>query len=128
MERLEADAQRAVARASGGAELGDELRTLLERLGEHMGFEDELLQPALRQADPWGPERVELFCADHVRQRELIGMLLERIAARPDASELGLLALGFIAVLRADMAYEEETFLGQELLRDDPIITSPEPE
>lgn len=108
-------------------ELRDGLRHLVGMLGAHMDLEDSVLPDTLRVADPWGPIRAERFSADHVRQRALL-VDLDARSEQAGSGDLGLLALGFVALLRADMDYEERTFLDPDLIRDDPIITAPEPE
>lgn len=123
LEQLER-AARAVLQghASAADELRERTRSLEERLRAHFELEERILAPALREADPWGPERVERLDEDHVRQRAMLDGL-RGAAVHPQRSvlELALLAWGFARLLREDMEEEERLLLSEQLLRDDII-------
>jgi iron-sulfur cluster repair protein YtfE (RIC family) len=104
--------------------LDGQVRTLDERMREHMALEERILVPALRQADAWGKERVERFHAEHERQRKILASLWRD---SPDDAghgmKLALLAWGLVRLLQEDMADEERVSLNADVLRDDPIQT-----
>ena len=110
-------------------ELRSSARELIEGLEQHMHFEERVLTPVLRDADPWGPERLESFLAEHARQREVLRALAHEVGESDDPVELALLARGFVAWLRDDMREEESAILNSDLLRDDSHMqVSPEPD
>lgn len=120
----------AAAVASGRADdgnLSNDLEGLLGLLQTHMRFEDRVLPGVLREADAWGEERVARFHDEHTQQRKMIQNLLDVVGERAEL-ERALLALGFCSLLRKDMEGEETIFLGEDVLRDDPIAVHPEPE
>ncbi len=129
-DRVESIEDLACSVAAAGADYGELIRgleSLLSVLRTHMRFEDQVLSDALREADAWGEERVERFYADHTQQRKMIQNLVDVVAQRGDL-ERALLALGFCALLRRDMEGEEQVFLSDQVLRDDPVTIQPEPE
>ncbi len=127
VEALETLALRIAGGSVDPADIAAELKHLLSLLGTHMRFEDRVLPELLREADAWGDARVERFNAEHTQQRAMIENLVEVVSQRADW-ECALLALGFCALLRADMVAEERIFLAEDVLRDDPIAVQPEPE
>lgn len=102
------------------AKLRADSEAFLSRLAKHMDWEEAYLLPELREADSWGPQRVERFLDDHREQRELLAMILDRVrdAHRPDevvARDIRAL----VGLLREDMNEEESDFLDDCVLRDD---------
>jgi len=123
LNRIERLAHR--ARAPHGPSpsgLRGEAEALLDRLAIHMHWEDRYLIPVLREADGWGEVRVDRFARDHREQRELLEYVLRELhdPRRPEGVVAGKV-LDLVALLREDMAEEESAFLGQRLLRDDPV-------
>lgn len=110
----------------GEAQLSGALRfegeTLMERLLEHMHWEDLYLRPALCEADAWGQERAERLDRDHREQRE---MLRYALASVEDASRPPLVVarqmLDLVRLLRDDMSEEEELLVNDRVLRDDVV-------
>lgn len=104
----------------------DELRALstalLQRLTDHMGWEDRYLKPALCDADAWGEERARRMTEDHREQREQIRFLRARFqdADRPEPL-VAQDVLGLAALLREDMEDEERDMLDERVLRDDVV-------
>jgi iron-sulfur cluster repair protein YtfE (RIC family) len=100
--------------------LQDQVRTLDDRMREHMALEERILVPTLRKTDAWGKERIERFHAEHERQREILGSVWP---AAPDDSgrglQLALLAWGLVRLLLEDMADEERVSLNADVLRDE---------
>jgi len=123
LERLERRAQAAVkGAADASAELRSQGEALLDRLAIHMSWEDRYLVPVVRVADGWGDERAARIAEDHREQRELLRYALRQLhdQSRPEplvASNL----LDLVALLRKDMDEEEQAFLDEWLLRDDPV-------
>ncbi len=129
-DRIDAIDEQALAIASdddGGEGLLSALEDLLGILETHMRFEESVVPDLLREADAWGDVRVGRFHADHCAQRAVIERLRTALSTRGDV-ECALLALGFGTLLRNDIAFEESAFFAEEILRDDPVAISPEPE
>ena len=115
----------------GDAEVARALRdhglALHARLCAHLDLEDEILAPALQNADAWGEVRAERLAREHREQRELLQYLLERL--REESRPTLLVARefrNFALLLRSDMEQEEETALREDLLRDDARRVDPE--
>lgn len=95
---------------------------LLLFLVEHMAREEQLVIPALKEADAWGDVRTAQLREHHKSQRSELLEVLEHIhqpAARVEEIEAALVAL--IEDLRADMEQEERGLLSPNVLKDDPI-------
>jgi hypothetical protein len=104
-----------------------EAERFLHRFDDHTRWEDRHLRPALVEADAWGRERAERLDHDHAEQRELLAASLDRLrdAERPPV----LVARGvldLIALIRTDMAEEENDLLDPRILRDDVVSIEPE--
>jgi hypothetical protein len=97
-------------------------RNLFEQFCHHIDLEDVILIGALRDADAWGEERADELRNEHREQREVLGYLLERLID-PTQPQILMLhdLLNFTAWLGEDMKHEEETFLREDLLRDDVV-------
>lgn len=123
IDRLEVLARRVLqGRSSVADELREQARVLDSKLREHMALEEEILVPALLEADGWGPERVARFHEEHRRQREIMdGVWLSEPGDRRSLAEFALIARGFAEMLRDDMEEEERISLNERVLRDDPI-------
>jgi len=121
LDRLE---RRTRAADGGDAAALQELRGLaqglLERLQEHMRWEEHYLRPALREADAWGEERAERLTREHAEQREELAFILQRLRdpERPEPLVINDL-IGLIVMLREDMDEEERDLLDERVLRDD---------
>ena len=95
-------------------------QSLHSELREHIDFEDEVLAPALRQSDSWGPLRADQLIRHHAQQRAELRELGVR-CTREDAAGLADLVTAMIVELRLDIAHENRDFLHADLLRDDVI-------
>ena len=104
-----------------------EAETLLERLLEHMSWEDQYLRPALLDADVWGQERAAHLDRDHREQRE---MLQYALASIEDQSRPPLViarqVLDLVRLLRDDMNEEEGLLVNDRVLRDDVVSVDAE--
>jgi hypothetical protein len=92
---------------------------LLNRLLDHMYWEDVHLAPALRNAGTWGNTQAEQLDADHLEQRELLRHSLERVGdpTRP-AVLLAQNLIDLIALLRSDMDEEDVMLVDDRILRE----------
>jgi iron-sulfur cluster repair protein YtfE (RIC family) len=89
------------------------------RLGNHLLFEERFMFPALREADAWGPQRVEALTAEHARQRRELEAFIELIESQRPPGELGRALRALSSALLVDMDEEETTFVNDSVLRDD---------
>ena len=94
-------------------------------LRDHLEFENAVLAPALYDLDAFGPVRARQLIAEHERQRSALTTMLGSIYERRDRELAGDM-LGLLVELRVDMAYEEETLLHPDLLRDDCVAPDTE--
>ncbi len=109
-----------VATAEEPARLALATNALLDLLADHLDHEDEVLEPALRAIDAWGPERARRLRHEHTSQRARIERLRREVATAP-ALALAREVQPFLEELLADMADEERDVLDPKLLRDDSI-------
>lgn len=103
----------------------ERVQGLYRALRDHIDFEDQLLAPALREIDAWGPVRADELLEHHARQRVELAMLAERSDAE-SGEALGRLIECWVTDLRADMAHEDRDMLSADLLRDDIVLIDAE--
>lgn len=107
----------------GSEQVGGRLRTrgqrLYEKLGEHLELEDRLLVPALRAVGREGKERAERLSREHLEQGELLKYLMGRLGQGSMPTLLIARELrNFVALMRYEMIEEEDTMLGEDVLRN----------
>ena len=107
---------------SGSPEVGAELRSMgmafFEVFAAHIGLEDSVLVPVLRELED-GERRAERLAREHLEQRELREYLMGRLRNHDRPSTLIARELrSFVEYVRQDMQHEEETILREDLLRD----------
>lgn len=103
------------------------LRRLAQRFLDHLALEEEIMVPALRDADAWGPERAKLVLAEHEAQRIELAELLEALSTSNVTAEfVGQRLIAWIEALRIDMEHEETSVLHPDLLRDDVVSIAAE--
>lgn len=107
-------------------EAEDTLRAAAARLHEvltrHLELEEKILVPALRDADGFGPARVEELLTEHEEQRADLEFAIGRAARSLGSYEhVRTHLLRLCERLREDMTHEEDEFLSKDLLRDDII-------
>ncbi|MCC6999440.1 MAG: hemerythrin domain-containing protein [Deltaproteobacteria bacterium] len=112
-----ADAAAGTPSPSDLPELHRLLARLQSALSDHNKSEESLLEPMLRDADAWGPQRVARMVEEHKGEHSAFRKALEGedldVAARlPELAE----------ELEAHMLAEERTFLSAGVLRDDCIV------
>ena len=115
----------------GEEDLGDSLRVLMvalfRKLKAHMQYEDDVLQPILRNIDAFGEVRAEQFDREHEEQREQMGDILHAACdLRAQPREVAGRAREILQRILVDMEYEEREFLDSDLLRDDVIAINVE--
>lgn len=101
---------------------------LHDALCAHLDHEDDILAPALRDADAAGARAARRLADEHREQRELFAFLLGRL--RDSARPTVLLARemrNFVDLIRIDMQHEEEHELSEKVLRDDVLSVEPGP-
>jgi hypothetical protein len=99
-----------------------------QRLMGHLDLEEEVLVPALRDADAWGDERADLLLREHAGQRERFGELLRSLReARAPLRAVALETRLLVRDVLFDMDHEEHALLSPRVLRDDPVVDG-EPE
>jgi iron-sulfur cluster repair protein YtfE (RIC family) len=86
----------------------------------HMSMEDELLYPAIYEADAWGFVRAARMKEEHAGQRAALSRLAD-LEWRDNTVELGQGVQSLAKDLREDMCREESELLNPDLLRDDVI-------
>lgn len=94
------------------------MRDLHAFVRAHIALEDRILAPAIRDADGFGPARLEEFSRVHEAQKQELAERLETMRALDDTEELGKLVRDVVALLREDMRLEEKMFLSETVLRD----------
>lgn len=94
-----------------------ELVTAVARLRwavtSHNRVEEQLLEPVLREADSFGPQRVEQMAHAHRDEHSEIGQRLDT----PTLASLRQT----LEMLTSHLEHEEKTFLSSRVLRDDVV-------
>lgn len=95
---------------------------LLPMLTAHRALEDQILAPALIEADAWGDMRSASLATHHEVQEAHIRVLSKRILheALPDRIVRNAVS-ALVSLLQAEMRQEEDELLRPEVLRDDVI-------
>jgi Hemerythrin HHE cation binding domain len=94
---------------------------LQRRFAAHLAFEERFMFPALREADSWGPQRVEMLTSEHAQQRQDLAALVALVGARGAALDISRSLGAFCRALLVDMEEEEAGYVNRELLRDDVV-------
>lgn len=99
------------------------MRAFLPKLEAHMALEDEILVPALMEADAFGDVRTDIMHAHHAAYREEAAALLADLDAGSDPGAVVRWARKLVADVQVEMKEEEDRILRADILRDD-VITS----
>jgi hemerythrin-like domain-containing protein len=121
VEEVESVARRVLG-GSGAAhrELGRVGERLLESLESHIAWRDHHLLPVLRGAAGWSEEREAQMRRGQREQRQVLRYLLDRLHDRQRPHHLlARNLLDFSALLRNDMAEEEQALLESDAQQDD---------
>ncbi|MBX3251161.1 MAG: hemerythrin domain-containing protein [Myxococcales bacterium] len=97
---------------------------LYRDLVKHVRAEERLLVPALREADGFGPARVEELQREHAEQATILSDLMNDLGAlaeADDATHVAERVNELIVRIREDMEEEERHHLSRHLLKDDLI-------
>jgi Hemerythrin HHE cation binding domain len=109
--------------APGRGDLQGCVLRLADALRTHNRREEELLREFIRSVDAWGPARAAIMAEEHKREHERLDAALLGVPRAPiEFAAAGIVAL--IALIRQHMDREEEAFLGEDVLRDDVIVTN----
>lgn len=92
---------------------------LCHRFSRHLDFEDAILGPALRQADPWGEQRAKQLTAC-LRDRRLVLQTLTALDGYGSSAIVKHLTR-LVAHLRRDLRRERRHLRDPDLLRDDVV-------
>ena len=124
--RLQGLAQGADRLRAGSLHI-EELRVLawemLALLQAHVKDEERWLLPALREADGFGPARVEALQREHLAQARELEETLAALRATQDPETLAKGVESLVQRILDDMDEEEATYLSPNLLKDDLIVT-----
>jgi hypothetical protein len=91
---------------------------VLERLHEHIRWEESYLLPVLRRAGAWGTQQAERLSDEHSEQRELLDIAVELLwDGKRSAAIVGRDLVRLVALVHEDMAAEEE-LLDEKRLAD----------
>ncbi len=89
---------------------------LARALQAHNACEEELLKGILATVDAWGPARAEIMDERHTAEhKELHAELVDASLDRERVRQL-------LDRLLTHMAYEEKSFLNEDVLREDSIV------
>jgi hypothetical protein len=121
LDRQDALSQRAPTDAEAFAQLRATAMTLLNFLLHHIDLEDEILAPALAQADAWGAQRVSGLRESHAHQRLAFRRLVDALRDEPLPSALVEAARKLSEEVRAEMSAEERWLVHVDVLRDDVV-------
>lgn len=98
------------------------LAQLATELEVHLQYEEKELIPILRDADAWGPVRVDIIAEEHAEQRSLLKALLDDAEGVRTLDELTAELVAFADSFERDMADEEERLLNTDALGEEYII------
>lgn len=122
LDRQDSLAARAPTDPAAAEQLRTTALTVLRFLMHHIDLEDEILVPALMQADAWGDVRVDLLHEHHAQQRAAFRQLTEALEAEGGGLEFLLESTRKLSEeMRADMVDEEKRILHPDILRDDVV-------
>jgi hypothetical protein len=123
-EMLEALDGAASQLEAGRAEDLTWLRRAAGALGQvlewHLSFEEHHLVPAVRESDGFGPVRAERLNEQHRCRRGSLEQLVREVVSS-DREEVVDCVRTFTSAIRTDLRYDQENFLHDEILRDDPM-------
>jgi iron-sulfur cluster repair protein YtfE (RIC family) len=120
MNRTASLAARLLLDAPVEADFTRELAGLRDAFAKHNTLEESYLVPFLRDADAWGPIRVERMVEAHRQEHVALRKILEG-----EPREVAQRMSDIIEDLEAHMQHEERTFLSPAVLKDDLINVGP---
>jgi len=93
--------------------------SLFERLADHLGTEEQLLVPFLREADAWGEQRANELVRLHEQQWQELKGLRERAASGTNVCTVAGELAAMVDALRSDILEEDRQIVEGDVLRDD---------
>lgn len=120
VEKLQKAAPSAAAGSPDEKALIENLLEFRKTFLEHVAVEQNILQPALADADAWGAVRVEQMEKEHCEQRAMLDEFAAMAGGKKPADFLARVRR-LITDMYADMKSEEEDFLNPDVLRDDVV-------
>jgi len=107
------------------------LLELVDRLADgleaHNRYEEQLLEPLLREADVWAPERIAQMLEHHRNEHAMLVAEWRRLTrAGESLGDLATSVYGVANSLYQHMDLEEREYLNPRLLRDDLVATEPD--
>jgi hemerythrin HHE cation binding domain-containing protein len=109
--------------APGRSDLQGSVVRLAEALRTHNQREEELLRDFIPSVDAWGPARAAIMTEEHKGEHDRLDAALSGVPRTPiEFAAAGIVAL--VALIRQHMDREEAAFLGEDVLRDDVVVTN----
>ena len=109
--------------APGRGDLHGCIVRLAEALRAHNQREEALLRDVIPSVDAWGPARAAIMTEEHKREHDRLDVALLGIPCAPvELAAAGIVAL--VGLIRQHMDREEAAFLGEDVLRDDVVVTN----
>jgi hypothetical protein len=113
-------------RARRGAPVRVDLRVRMTLLADavrrHNLHEEAVLEDIMPTIDAWGPERSSILVREHAQEHEELYAALIGIPFTVDEFA-GAGVDSLLNLLLKHMEREEKAFLGEEVLRDDAVVT-----
>ena len=104
-------------------DLPDCVVRLADALRAHNQREEALLRDLILSVDAWGPARAAIMTEEHEKEHERLNAALLGVPRTPiEFAAAGVIAL--VALIRQHMDREEAAFLGEDVLRDDVVVTN----
>ena len=96
---------------------------LADALRTHNQREEDLLRDLIPSVDAWGPARAAIMTEEHQREHDRLDAALQGVPRTPiEFGAAGIVAL--VHLIRQHMDREEAAFLGEDVLRDDVVVSN----
>lgn len=96
---------------------------LADAMRLHNQHEEALLRDLIPTVDAWGHARAAIMTEEHTREHERLDAALLGVPCTPiEFAATGMVAL--VDLIRQHMDREEAAFLGEDVLRDDVVVTN----
>jgi hypothetical protein len=108
----------------GRGNLHHGIMQLADAVHSHNLREEELLGEVIPSVDAWGTARAEIMTEQHVEEHARLNSVLRGISSAP-LHAMATEVLELVRIIREHMDREEASFLGEDVLRDDIVVTDP---
>jgi Hemerythrin HHE cation binding domain len=109
--------------APGRGDLQGCVVRLADALRTHNQREEALLRDLIPSIDAWGPARAAIMTEEHKREHDRLDAAMLGVPCTPvEFAAAGIVAL--VELIRQHMDREEAVFLGEDVLRDDVVVTN----